>query len=176
MAPTNITQQTSTAVPLQAELARAAPQPTPLQRRILAGRLQWALEGSGWSVLRPSLDFVLVCAAVAIAMGGVSGVLHPGPRRMPLLAMPPLVMALFFLRGLYRTRLRALVLDGLVPVLSAVSVAAMVVAMIGLFANGQMPTQSDWVRGWLFALVFVGFGRIVLANAQRWARSAALIG
>src|ERR1700730_14846523 len=136
MAPTNITQQTSTAIPLQAELGRAAPQPTPLQRRILAGRLQWALEGSGWSILRPALDFMLMWVALVIAMGGMHGVLYPDPLRMPLLVMPPAVMLLFYLRGLYRTRLRALVLDGLVPVLSAVSVAAMTVAMIGLFANG----------------------------------------
>ena len=61
MAPTNITQQTSTALPLQGELARSAPQPVPQQRRMFAGRLQWALEGPGWSLLRPALDFVLVC-------------------------------------------------------------------------------------------------------------------
>jgi exopolysaccharide biosynthesis polyprenyl glycosylphosphotransferase len=174
MAPTNITQQTSTAVPLQAELARAAPQPTPLQRRILAGRLQWALEGSGWSVLRPSLDFVLVCVALAIAMGGLSGVLHPGSRRMPLLVMPPLVMILFYLRGLYRTRLRALVLDGLVPVLSAVSVAAMAVAMIGIYANGAIP--DHFVRTWLLAVAVVGTGRVLLAFTQRWARARRLVG
>ena len=47
-----------------------------------------------------------------------------------LLAMPVLVLLLFYLRGLYRTRLRALVLDGLVPVVSALSIAAMAVAMI----------------------------------------------
>jgi exopolysaccharide biosynthesis polyprenyl glycosylphosphotransferase len=85
-------------------------------------------------------------------------------------------MGLFLLRGLYRTRLRALALDGLLPVLSAVSVAAMAVAMIGLFVNGQVPSQSDWIRGWLFALVLVGAGRILLANAQRLARAAGLIG
>ncbi len=36
----------------------------------------------------------------------------------PLLLLPPLVMLLLYLRGLYRTRLRALVLDGVVPVVS----------------------------------------------------------
>src|SRR5207237_1055932 len=135
----NITQQTSTALALQGELARSAPPPVPQQRRVLAGRLQWALEGPGWSVVRPALDFVLVCVALTIAMGGVGGVLHPAALRMPLLAMPPLVMLLFYLRGLYRTRLRALVIDGVVPVLSAVSVAAMAVAMIGIYANGTIP-------------------------------------
>jgi hypothetical protein len=49
---------------------------------------------------------------------GVDGVDWP---RAPLLALPPLVMVLFHLRGLYRTRLRALVLDGVVPVVSGVS-------------------------------------------------------
>ena len=101
MAPTNITQQTSTALPLQGELARSAPQPVPQQRMtVLAGRLQWAMEGPGWSMLRPALDFVLVCVALTIAMGGVGGVLRPAPLRMPMLAMPPLVMLLFYLRGI----------------------------------------------------------------------------
>ena len=81
-------------------------------------------------------------------------------------------MVLLYLRGLYRTRLRALVLDGVVPVISAVSVAAMAVAMIGLFANGTVPDQADWVRAWLFALVGVGFGRMALSLAQRWARAS----
>ena len=85
-------------------------------------------------------------------------------------------MVLLYLRGLYRTRLRALVLDGVVPVVSAVSVAAMTVAMLGLFVNGRVPSQSDWVRAWLFALLAVGAGRVVLSLAQRWARAKRLVG
>jgi exopolysaccharide biosynthesis polyprenyl glycosylphosphotransferase len=173
MAPTNITQQTSTALPLQGELARSAPQPRPLQRRILAGRLQWALEGPGWSVLRPASDFLLMCIAVIVAMGGVHGALHPDPLRVPLLAMPPLVMVLFYLRGLYRTRLRAPVLDGVVPVLSAVSVAAMAVAMIGIYANGAIP--DHFVRTWLLAVATVGSARALLSFTQQWARARRLV-
>jgi exopolysaccharide biosynthesis polyprenyl glycosylphosphotransferase len=174
MAPTNITQQTtSTALPLQGELARAAPQPRPLQARILVGRLQWILEGSGWSLLRPALDFVLMCVAVTIAIGGVHQALHPAELGRPLLAMPPLVLLLFYLRGLYRTRLRALVLDGLVPVVSAVSIAAMAVAMIGIYANGEIP--DHFVRAWLIALVAVGGGRAALSLTQRWARARRLV-
>jgi exopolysaccharide biosynthesis polyprenyl glycosylphosphotransferase len=96
--------------------------------------------------------------------------------RAPLLAFPPLVMLLFHLRGLYRTRMRALVLDGVVPVISAVSVGAMAVAMIGLFANGRVPDQSQWVRAWLLALLAVGLGRVALSSAQRWARARGLVG
>jgi len=172
MTPTNITQQTSTALPLQGELGRAAPAPRPLLgRSVLAGRLQWALEGPGWSMLRPTLDFLLLCVALAVAMGG--GVLDLDRQRLPLLAMPPLVMMLFYLRGLYRTRLRAPVIDGVVPVLSAVSVAAMAVAMLGIYANGIIP--DHFVRTWLLALVAVGGGRAALSLAQRWARARRLV-
>jgi exopolysaccharide biosynthesis polyprenyl glycosylphosphotransferase len=174
MAPTNITQQTSTALPLQGELVRAAPEPRPLQRGILGGRLEWALEGPGWSVLRPTLDFLLMWVAVIVAMGGVNGALHPDELRVPLLGMPPLVMLLFYLRGLYRTRLRAPVLDGVVPVLSAVSVAAMAVAMIGIYANGAIP--DHFVRTWLLAVATVGSGRALMSFAQRWARARRLVG
>ena len=101
-----------------------------------SGPLQWALEGRGWAVLRPAVDFVLLCAR---RRG------RARRRRTPRCTSPPCArrcwrcrrscMLLFYLRGLYRTRLRALVLDGVVPVLSAVSVGAMAVAMLGMFAQ-----------------------------------------
>jgi exopolysaccharide biosynthesis polyprenyl glycosylphosphotransferase len=167
-----ITQQTTTSLPVGASAARRAPYPRASHGGIFKGLPQRLLEEPGWSILRPTVDFVLLCAAVTLALGGGSVTAV----QAPLLALPPLVMALFFLRGLYRTRMRALVLDGIVPVLSAVSVAAMAVAMIGLFANGEVPDESDWIRAWLFALVAVALGRVVLANAQRLARSRKLIG
>src|SRR5207302_6016818 len=81
MAPTNVTQQTSTALPLQGELARAAPQPKPLAGRSLAGPLQWALEGPGWTLLRPATDFLLMWLALAIALAGEGGLLHAQDRK-----------------------------------------------------------------------------------------------
>jgi exopolysaccharide biosynthesis polyprenyl glycosylphosphotransferase len=170
-----VTQQTSTTLPLSGQLpaTREAPQPQVLQSGAFSGQLQWLLDGPGWGVLRPAVDLMLLCIAVVFALGGVNGVLDVSAVRAPLLAMPPLVMLLLYLRGLYRTRLRALLLDGLVPVLSAVSVAAMTVAMLGLFANGQAPRL---VGLWLFALVAIGAGRVVLSFAQRVARSRRLVG
>jgi exopolysaccharide biosynthesis polyprenyl glycosylphosphotransferase len=173
---TPITQQTSTALPVHGELTRAAPRPKALSDGIFGGRLQWALEGRGWGVLRPAVDFALLCVAVVLALGGMGATLNASALRAPLLALPPLVMLLFYLRGLYRTRLRALVLDGIVPVVSAVSVAAMAVAMLGLFANGHAPPQTQGLRAWLFALLAVGSGRVTLASAQRWARARRLVG
>jgi exopolysaccharide biosynthesis polyprenyl glycosylphosphotransferase len=173
-----ITQQTSTTLPLTGQLpaARDAPQPHALRSGAFSGPLQWLLDGPGWRVLRPACDFVLLCVAVLLTMGGVHATLHAPAVRAPLVALPLLVMLLFYLRGLYRTRLRALVLDGVVPVVSAVSVAAMAVTMLGLFANGQAPKQSYTVRSWLFALLAIGAGRMALSFAQRIARSRRLIG
>jgi exopolysaccharide biosynthesis polyprenyl glycosylphosphotransferase len=173
-----ITQQTSTSLPLSSSLpvARDAPQPHALRRSAFKGSRQWLLEGQGWGVLRPTVDFVLLWIAVVVALGGVHATLYAPTAQIPLLLLPPLVMGLLYLRGLYRTRLRALLLDGVAPVVSAVSVAAMMVAMLGLFVNGKIPPQSDWIRAWLFALLGVGAGRSVLALTQRWARARRLVG
>jgi exopolysaccharide biosynthesis polyprenyl glycosylphosphotransferase len=155
---------------------RRAPGPRSAPAGIFHGPLQVLLEEPGWSILRPAVDFVLLIVAITVALGGLKATLHISAVRAPLLALPPLTMLLLYLRGLYRTRLRALILDGLAPVVSAVSVAAMAVAMIGQFANGQVPSESIWVHAWLYALLAVGCGRIVLASAQRLARSRGAVG
>jgi exopolysaccharide biosynthesis polyprenyl glycosylphosphotransferase len=173
---TQISQQTSTALPLRGELTHDAPSPKALPRSSFHGPLQWVLEGRGWDLLRPGVDFVLLYAAVVISLGGVRATLDVSAVSAPVLALPPMVLLLFHLRGLYHTRLRALVLDGVVPVLSGVSVAAMAVAVLGRFLNGQVPSQPDWLRAWLFALVGVGLGRVALSFAQRWARARRLVG
>lgn len=171
---TRVTQQTTTpSVPVSGRTGvRSAPRPRQSSAGAFTGVMQRLLEGPGWTVIRPAVDFVMLCLAIVLALEGLSVT----SVRAPLLLLPPLVMVLLFLRGLYRTRMRALLLDGVVPVLSAVSVAAMAVAMLGFFLNGQIPSQSVWVRAWLFALLGLGFGRIALTGAQRWARSQRLIG
>jgi exopolysaccharide biosynthesis polyprenyl glycosylphosphotransferase len=177
MAQPRVTQQTSTTLPLAGGLARgSAPQPKVLLDGRFAGGLQWALEGPGWTAMRPAVDFVLLCFAVVATLGGWHATLHPTTIQAPLLALPPLAMILLYTRGQYRKRLRALVLDSIVPVVSAVSVAAMAVATIGLLVNGQAPSQSEAVRAWLLALLGVSLGRISLAGAQRSARARRLVG
>ncbi|HXM86974.1 MAG TPA: exopolysaccharide biosynthesis polyprenyl glycosylphosphotransferase [Solirubrobacteraceae bacterium] len=172
---TPITRQTSTTLALQGERSRSAPAPTAIGGASFRGPLQWALEDAGWRILRPSVDFVFLLLALILAQG-LTSTTDPSSMRAPLLAFPLFVMLLFYLRGLYRTRLRALVLDGIVPVISAVSIGAMAAAVLGLFINGSAPTQSTTVRMWLFALLGVGFGRIALSSAQRLARARRLVG
>ncbi|HEX4466920.1 MAG TPA: exopolysaccharide biosynthesis polyprenyl glycosylphosphotransferase [Solirubrobacteraceae bacterium] len=157
-------------------MSHDAPVPLALHRRNFRGPLQWALEGPGWNIVRPILDFVAMSAAVVVALGGVHAALHVDATRAPLLALPVVVLLLFFLRGLYRTRLRALVLDGIVPVLSGVSVGAMAVAVLGMLTNDAVPSNGDWLRSWVYALIAVGATRIAMSLAQRWARRRRLIG
>jgi len=173
-----ISRQTSTTLPLTGQLPvrRDAPFPHHLQSGVFQGPLQWLLEGTGWKVLRPTVDFVLMCIGVIVALGGVAATFQVSALSAPLLALPPIALALLYLRGLYRTRLRAMILDGVVPVISAVSVAAMAVAMVGIFINGNMPSQDDWIGAWLLALFALSLGRITLALAQRFARSRRLVG
>jgi len=173
MSRTRVTQQTTTSIPIGARAgARTAPRPRLSHAGAFSGVMQSLLEGAGWTIMRLAVDFVVLWLALALALEGLTIT----ALRAPLLLLPPLAMALFLLRGLYRTRLRPVILDGVIPVLSAVSVAAMTVAMIGLFLNGQIPSQSVWVRAWVFSLVGVGAGRIALAVTKRWARSRRLIG
>jgi exopolysaccharide biosynthesis polyprenyl glycosylphosphotransferase len=173
-----ISRQTSTTVPLTGQLpiSRDAPFPHHVQRGSFRGPLQWLLEGTGWSVLRPGLDLLLMCVGVVIALGGPSATFAVSGVSAPLLALPPIALLLLYLRGLYRTRLRSMILDAVVPVISAVSVAAMAVAMFGSIANGAVPNPHDWIRTWLFALLGLGLGRTTLAFAQRSARRRRLVG
>jgi exopolysaccharide biosynthesis polyprenyl glycosylphosphotransferase len=173
---TQVTQQTSSVVSLRGELTHGAPAPQALSRARFGGPLQWLLEGPGWHALRPTVDFVLLWVAVLLEVGGIDGLLHISATQAPLLALPPIVVSLFYLRGLYRTRLRALLLDGVLPVIGGVSVAAMAVALLGIVLNGRMPAQSNWVAEWGFALVGVAMARVLLSLAQRWARAQRLVG
>jgi exopolysaccharide biosynthesis polyprenyl glycosylphosphotransferase len=176
MESTHVTQQTSATLPLRSELVHGAPPPRALGRASFRGPLQWALEGSGWGILRPVVDLALLYAAVIVAIGGLHAAMNPPAVRAPLLLLPLIVTLLFYMRGLYRSRLRALVLDGVVPVVAAVSVAAMAVSMLGLYLNGHAPPQWEGVRAWVLALIAVCLGRVVLVLAQRWARATRLVG
>jgi exopolysaccharide biosynthesis polyprenyl glycosylphosphotransferase len=172
-----VTQQTtSSTISLRSELVHDAPSPRALRSGSFHGPLQWALEGSGWGVVRPVGDFLMVWVALIIALGGVSPLVHIDSVRAPLLVLPFVVVLLFYGRGLYRTKMRTQLLDGIVPVISGVSVAAMGVAVLGILFNHELPEQGQWIHAWFYSLVGVGLGRTSLALAQRHARAKRLIG
>ncbi len=145
-------------------------------RGLPGGTPQRLLEGRGFALLRAGTDLLLLYVAVIAALGGPAHVLKAPAETVPLLALPPLAMVALYARGLYRVRMRTLILDGLVPVLSAVSVAAMAAETVGILVTGHSSSPSDLVRTWLYALIAVGLGRAVLAFAQRRARIVGAIG
>jgi exopolysaccharide biosynthesis polyprenyl glycosylphosphotransferase len=172
-----VTQQTtSSTIALRSDVLHDAPSPRALRRGTFHGPLQWALEGSGWGIVRPAIDFLMVWVALLVSLGGFSALGNVDSRRAPLLALPFVVVGLFHLRGLYEKKMRSQVLDGIVPVISGVSVAAMAVAVLGVLLNNEVPDQGEWLRAWFYALLGVGAGRTVLVLAQRRARALRLIG
>lgn len=90
----------------------------------------------------------------------------------PLLALPILAVGMYAARGLYRSKLRIVVLDEVFPAVSAVSVSAMAIAVVDVLIEGRTPPQSDWVRAWIFSLFAVVLARVGAALLQRWARTA----
>jgi exopolysaccharide biosynthesis polyprenyl glycosylphosphotransferase len=172
---TTITKQTATALPARNELARDAPGPRALLRGNFGGPLQWALEGSGWLLLRPILDFALLSGAVVLALG-LSHLPSVDAADLPLLSLPVVVLLLVQARGLYRRHLRTLVLDDLMPIVAAVSVGAMGAVTVGLLIDGDTPARSTTIRAWLFSVAAVCAGRLVLSLSQRWARRQRIVG
>ncbi|MHB1468831.1 MAG: exopolysaccharide biosynthesis polyprenyl glycosylphosphotransferase, partial [Solirubrobacteraceae bacterium] len=140
------------------------------------GLAQALLEGHGWNRSRAACDFVLLYCAVVVALGGVRATVTAPSFTLPLLTLPPLAMLLLYLRGLYRTRMRSLIVDDFVPLLSAVSVATMGAVAIGILFNGAGSTPAHLVRTWVFAIVALVTGRALLAIAQRRARLAGATG
>jgi exopolysaccharide biosynthesis polyprenyl glycosylphosphotransferase len=165
-------QTTDSALPLTAH-ATSPPLPIPGARSRVwrpNNALQAVLEGRGWNVLLVVCDFVLLLAAVVLALGGVAASVHAEDVTLPLLMIPLLAVVLLHLKGSYHTRMRTLVLDGFAPLLSAVSVATLAAAMIGVLLNGHGDTPEHLVRAWVYAVAAIVLGRAVLAYLQRRAR------
>ncbi len=166
MDPARVTQQTSSALSLRGELAHDAPTPRALRSAAFPVRCSGPSRARAGASCGRRWTWRSCASPSSQPSAGCNRPFTYRPSSAPLLALPPLVLLLFYLRGLYRTRLRAIVLDGVVPVLSGVSVAAMAVAILGKFLNHEVPSQGAWLRAWLFALVAVGLGRITLASVS----------
>ena len=140
-----------------------------------AGWVSWLLEGAGWLWVRPVLDALMLFAAVAIAVRWPHAHV-PTSAGWPLLVFPPAVMAMLALRGMYAQRLRVSILDGVAPVVSAVSFGAMALIAAELYVFTQQLETAVLVHLWAAAVVGVGAGRILTAWAQREARVRVLVG
>ncbi len=136
----------------------------------------WLLEGIGFSWLRVILDAVMSMLAVVAAISGAeeAGVVAEGTGS--LLALPALVVLMLWIRGMYKRSVRVVILDRVVPIVGAISVACMTVIAFEMFTSPEARPGPLIARAWFFTLLFVGTGRVSLALAQRQARALGYVG
>jgi exopolysaccharide biosynthesis polyprenyl glycosylphosphotransferase len=146
---------------------RPAEQRIPLARRLL--------DGPGFVAVRVGVDLVTVSCAVAAAIVGAhsAGVSTEGEAW--LYVFPLLVVFFLHLRGMYRQKVLIQILDGVGPLVGAISVAAMTIIAGMVVFSGQTPSGALIARAWVFSMLYVGAGRTVLALSQRRARSSGLL-
>jgi exopolysaccharide biosynthesis polyprenyl glycosylphosphotransferase len=125
--------------------------------------------------LRPALDVVALAVALAITLRWPE---EPVPLRegWPLFLFPPLVMLLLLIRGMYERRLRPTVLDGVVPIIGSISIAAMAVVVVEVYLVRRDVVPAVPTHLWAVAMVTVGGVRVGLLLAHRYARVRRLDG
>jgi exopolysaccharide biosynthesis polyprenyl glycosylphosphotransferase len=167
--------QTAEAVPLHAPVSRlpaSAPDvPVLLPRHEVSG-LRRTVQ---WRFLRPIIDAVGLVGALVLALRWPHEPV-PVSEGWPLLLFPPLVMLLLLIRGMYERRLRPTILDGVVPIAGSVSIAAMFVVVLQVYAGGTATVSSVAAHLWATAMLGVGGARIGLLGLQRVARTRGLDG
>jgi exopolysaccharide biosynthesis polyprenyl glycosylphosphotransferase len=136
---------------------------------------EWLLDGLGFAWLRFVVDLIMLVLAVVAAIVGANAAKVSLDGEMALYAFPLLVVALLYVRGMYKQQLVISILDSIAPVASSISVAAMACLAVVTFADPGARPAGLVARAWLFALVYVGAARILLVSSQRRARARGLL-
>ena len=133
------------------------------------GPLAWLLEGPGWTALRLLCDLLALLAACGLTVALGSDEIR-GSGIWWGVGMCAITPALLAARGMYRRRLRVTVLDGVAPVVSAVSLATMIGIALEVLSGVTPLLPGDHVLLWALSLGLVGFERVALALTQRLSR------
>jgi exopolysaccharide biosynthesis polyprenyl glycosylphosphotransferase len=80
-----------------------------------------------------------------------------------------------YLRGMYKRRIRVAILDGIGPLVGAISVAAMTLLAAVALSDPDSHPAPLLARAWFLAVLYLGAGRIALAVTQRRARRHGLL-
>jgi exopolysaccharide biosynthesis polyprenyl glycosylphosphotransferase len=138
-------------------------------------RARVVLDGVGFAWLRGAVDFGLCVLAGLSALPLAAGAGGATDHGWVLVLLPPVAVVVLFARGMYRPRLRAMIVDGVVPVVGAISIATMLVlaGFVALFPDSPPGAMLVWT--WLLAVGYVSAGRIGTAFAQNLARRHQLV-
>jgi exopolysaccharide biosynthesis polyprenyl glycosylphosphotransferase len=89
--------------------------------------------------------------------------------------LPPLVIVLFAVWGLYRDRIAARLVDGIGQVIAATALPAIAIIAGAALLDPSLDPAPLLARAWLFGTIYVVAGRLLLTWAQRRARAGRLI-
>jgi exopolysaccharide biosynthesis polyprenyl glycosylphosphotransferase len=124
---------------------------------------------------------LLVTDLVLLILGNVAAIVgapeaqanQPGGGLIWLL--PPLVITLFAVWGLYRDRIAARLVDGIGQGIAATALPAIAIIAGAALLDPSLDPAPLLARAWLFGTLYVAGGRMLLAWAQRRARAGRLI-
>src|SRR5437764_6502492 len=134
------------------------------------------LDGRGWLLISLSTDLLMLVMAVGAALIGASAAEVNVPSSGAIWIYPLLVIGLLALRGMYRQRITVRILDEAARVVAATSTAAMAIVAVDAFSAAGTSRAELLARVWVFSMVFVSGGRLVLGGTQRRARVEGVVG
>jgi exopolysaccharide biosynthesis polyprenyl glycosylphosphotransferase len=159
-------------------LAQVFPAPGHDTQHDVASRSRVAtlLTGRHLVAITAAIDAAMLLLAVAAALVGAKAAHIPSGGNGIAWLFPPLVIGFLWIRGMYRPKITLRILDEAAHVVGATSVAAMIIVAVATFLGGTSHSAELLARVWVFGMVYVAGGRLVLGLTQRHAREARLIG
>jgi exopolysaccharide biosynthesis polyprenyl glycosylphosphotransferase len=144
---------------------------TPINARIGA-----LMTGRGLVITTLAIDAVMLLLAAAAALVGARAAHIPSGGSAIVWLFPPLVIGFLALRGMYRSKITLRILDEAAHVVGATSVAAMSIVAVATFFGGTAHSAELLARVWVFGMVYVSGGRLVIGLSHRHARVQRLVG
>jgi exopolysaccharide biosynthesis polyprenyl glycosylphosphotransferase len=136
---------------------------------------QTLFEGSGWTGLRLLTDTATLLAGCAAAQLGAPTDLDGTGHPLVVWLLPPLALLMLVVRGRYRDTIQLRLMDGIGTLVGATSLSAIVLIAGGALIDPTVDSAPLVARAWLFGTAYLLGGRILLAWAQRRARTNRLV-
>jgi exopolysaccharide biosynthesis polyprenyl glycosylphosphotransferase len=122
--------------------------------------------GTAWALACLSVDAFMLLAMVGATLVGSRGSSVPVMSLVWLSVFACLVLALSWVRGMYKPRLRLELLDDLRGLVGVTSLAAMIVLSIRVLLTDAAVDAAEILRPWAFATAYIAAGRAALNWSQ----------
>ena len=139
-------------------------------------RIGALMSGRGLVLTTLVTDTAMLLLAAGAALIGARAAHIPSGGSGIVWLFPPLVIGFLALRGMYRPKITLRILDEAAHVVGATSVAAMSIVAVATFLGGTTHSAELLARVWVFGMVYVSGGRLVIGLSYRHARAQRLVG